>query len=122
MTDKLTLRRVAKTFEVDGRAVPVLMPIDLDVGDGEFVTVVGPSGCGKSTLFNIVAGLLPPDSAYQSPYQSPFPQRQPSPTGYVEPPALGPAVRPAPRTLYPSGANPRPVNQLPGARHGDFNP
>jgi ABC-type nitrate/sulfonate/bicarbonate transport system ATPase subunit len=61
VTDKLTLRQVAKTFEVDGRGVPVLLPVDLDVGDGEFVTVVGPSGCGKSTLFNIVAGLLPPD-------------------------------------------------------------
>jgi ABC-type nitrate/sulfonate/bicarbonate transport system ATPase subunit len=61
VTDKLTLRQVAKTFEVDGRTAPVLLPIDLDVGDGEFVTMVGPSGCGKSTLFNIVAGLLPAD-------------------------------------------------------------
>ena len=61
MADKLTLHRVAKTFEVDGKHVPVLQPVDLGVADGEFVTIVGPSGCGKSTLFNIVAGLLPPD-------------------------------------------------------------
>ena len=61
MADKLTLRQVAKTFEVDGGAVPVLQPFDLSVADGEFVTIVGPSGCGKSTLFNIVAGLLPSD-------------------------------------------------------------
>jgi ABC-type nitrate/sulfonate/bicarbonate transport system ATPase subunit len=61
MADKLILRRVAKTFEVDGGRVPVLEPFDLGVADGEFVTIVGPSGCGKSTLFNIVAGLLPPD-------------------------------------------------------------
>ena len=29
----------------------------IDIGAGEFVSVVGPSGCGKSTLFNLVAGL-----------------------------------------------------------------
>ncbi len=61
MADKLTLDKVAKTFEVDGTQIPVLQPVDLGVADGEFVTIVGPSGCGKSTLFNIVAGLLPPD-------------------------------------------------------------
>ena len=39
--------------------VAALAPIDLDVGDGEFIAIVGPSGCGKSTLLRIVAGLLP---------------------------------------------------------------
>ena len=32
----------------------------LNVGAGEFVSVVGPTGCGKSTLLNIAAGLLAP--------------------------------------------------------------
>jgi NitT/TauT family transport system ATP-binding protein len=32
----------------------------LDVGAGEFVSVVGPTGCGKSTLLNVAAGLLAP--------------------------------------------------------------
>ena len=32
----------------------------LQVGDGEFLSVVGPTGCGKSTLLNLAAGLLPP--------------------------------------------------------------
>ena len=32
----------------------------LDVGPGEFVSVVGPTGCGKSTLLNVAAGLLAP--------------------------------------------------------------
>jgi NitT/TauT family transport system ATP-binding protein len=31
---------------------------DLEIGDGEFVTIVGPSGCGKSTFLKIVNGLL----------------------------------------------------------------
>ena len=32
--------------------------MDLDVGDGEFVSLLGPSGCGKSTFLKIVNGLL----------------------------------------------------------------
>jgi NitT/TauT family transport system ATP-binding protein len=36
--------------------------VDLDVPDGQFVTVVGPSGCGKSTLLSLVAGLRQPSS------------------------------------------------------------
>ena len=34
----------------------------LTVNPGEFVSIVGPSGCGKSTLFNVISGLLRPDS------------------------------------------------------------
>ncbi len=39
-----------------------LLPLDLAVQDGEFVTLLGPSGCGKSTLLKLVAGLLPPST------------------------------------------------------------
>ena len=40
--------------------VVALDGIDLDVTEGEFLSVVGPSGCGKSTLLSIVAGLVEP--------------------------------------------------------------
>jgi NitT/TauT family transport system ATP-binding protein len=40
--------------------VPALEGIDLEVPDGQFVSLVGPSGCGKSTLLSLVAGLRPP--------------------------------------------------------------
>jgi NitT/TauT family transport system ATP-binding protein len=40
----------------------VLNGVDLEIKEGEFVTIVGPSGCGKSTLLNIIAGLNRPDS------------------------------------------------------------
>jgi NitT/TauT family transport system ATP-binding protein len=33
--------------------------VDLDIPEGEFVSIVGPSGCGKSTFLKIVNGLLP---------------------------------------------------------------
>ena len=37
-----------------------LLPVDLSIAKGEFVTLLGPSGCGKSTLLKMVAGMLEP--------------------------------------------------------------
>jgi NitT/TauT family transport system ATP-binding protein len=37
-----------------------LLPVNLSIQEGEFVTLLGPSGCGKSTLLKMVAGLLEP--------------------------------------------------------------
>ena len=37
-----------------------LLPVELTIEEGEFVTLLGPSGCGKSTLLKMVAGLLEP--------------------------------------------------------------
>lgn len=50
----LTLRNVAKTFPGATRA---LLPSDLDIAQGEIVSLLGPSGCGKTTLLRIIAGL-----------------------------------------------------------------
>ena len=49
------LRKRFGTHRSQGPAV--LDGIDLDVTEGEFVSVIGPSGCGKSTLLSILAGL-----------------------------------------------------------------
>jgi len=43
-----------------GGQLVALEDVSLDVGDGEFVTILGPSGCGKSTLLQVVAGLEAP--------------------------------------------------------------
>ena len=37
-----------------------LLPVDMTIAEGEFVTLLGPSGCGKSTLLKMIAGLLAP--------------------------------------------------------------
>ncbi len=37
-----------------------LLPVDLTIAEGEFVTLLGPSGCGKSTLLKMIAGMLEP--------------------------------------------------------------
>ena len=52
-------RGVHKTYRTREGDVETLKPLDFDIRDGEFVSVVGPSGCGKSTLMKLVAGLLP---------------------------------------------------------------
>ncbi len=59
---KIEVRGVNKAFSVDGRRVDTLLDVGLWAASREFVTLIGPSGCGKSTLFNIICGLLEPDT------------------------------------------------------------
>lgn len=40
----------------------ILSGVDLEIGKGEFLTLLGPSGCGKTTILNLAAGLLQPRS------------------------------------------------------------
>ncbi|HMH72286.1 MAG TPA: ATP-binding cassette domain-containing protein, partial [Bradyrhizobium sp.] len=55
---KLEIDQVSRTFPARQGHAPTraLEPIDLSVGNNDFVTILGPSGCGKSTLLRIVAG------------------------------------------------------------------
>ncbi|MBM3732373.1 MAG: ABC transporter ATP-binding protein [Acidimicrobiia bacterium] len=59
----IAVHGIAKVFRTEGgETVEALRPTTLEVGAGEFVSLVGPSGCGKSTLLNILAGLLAPSA------------------------------------------------------------
>ena len=53
---KVTLENVTKRFD----DVVAVDDMNLEIPDGEFVTLVGPSGCGKSTTMETVAGLTMP--------------------------------------------------------------
>ena len=58
----LVVEHVSKSYDVDGRVVPVIGDLSLTLESGQIVSIVGPSGCGKTTLLNTLCGLLTPDS------------------------------------------------------------
>ncbi len=58
----INLQKVSKTFQKENMEVKVLQDVSLDVGDGEFVSIMAPSGMGKSTLLNILGCLDKPTS------------------------------------------------------------
>jgi NitT/TauT family transport system ATP-binding protein len=59
--DFIEFRALTKIFEQEnGRDVPVIDPLTLTIGEGEFVVFVGPSGCGKTTVMRMVGGLETP--------------------------------------------------------------
>ena len=57
----IELQNVSKRF-AGKREVTALDNVDLEIGKGEFVSIVGPSGSGKSTMLNLVGGLDRPTS------------------------------------------------------------
>ena len=59
---KLEVKNLTKAFNRGDDLLPVLEGISLVAAPHEFVAVLGPSGCGKSTLFNLISGLLKPDT------------------------------------------------------------
>lgn len=58
----LKVEGVSKRFGAGANAVAALDQVSFTLDKGRFLTILGPSGCGKTTLFNIIAGLIEPDS------------------------------------------------------------
>lgn len=58
----LKLENVGKTYQTDKMQTLALDNINLNVEQGEFISIMGPSGCGKSTLLNIIGLLDAPSS------------------------------------------------------------
>ena len=57
-TDQPPALEVLSAEKIYPNGTRALMPVNLQIEEGEFVTLLGPSGCGKSTLLKMVAGLL----------------------------------------------------------------
>lgn len=58
MTSIIELRGIEKKYQNSQGSVKALVGIDLDIQEGEFLSIIGPSGCGKTTLLRILAGLI----------------------------------------------------------------
>ena len=53
----IELEGLARYYEMGGITISALDCVDLQIGRGEYVSIVGPSGSGKTTLFNMIGGL-----------------------------------------------------------------
>jgi len=58
----IRLENVEKVYRTDRIETVALTDVNLDIADGEFVSVMGPSGSGKSTLLNVIGLLDVPSS------------------------------------------------------------
>lgn len=58
----ITLNQIGKIYRTDEIETVALENVNLNIGEGEFVSIMGPSGCGKSTLLNIIGLLDTPTS------------------------------------------------------------
>jgi putative ABC transport system ATP-binding protein len=56
------LRNVTKHYYKGSETTTPLLGVSLEIGEGEFVSLMGASGTGKSTLLNLIAGIDRPDS------------------------------------------------------------
>jgi ABC-type sugar transport system ATPase subunit len=57
---EIRLEGIRKTYTSRSRDIRAVLPLDLTIADGEFVTILGPSGCGKTTLLSMIVGAVPP--------------------------------------------------------------
>lgn len=53
----IQIKGLGKDFCHNKKKTEVLVDINLNISDGDFISLLGPSGCGKSTLLNLIAGL-----------------------------------------------------------------
>ena len=58
----LEVSGLSKRFGSGENAVSAMEDVSFTLAKGRFLSILGPSGCGKSTLFNIIAGLMAPDT------------------------------------------------------------
>ena len=60
MSSLIQLNNISKSYWRDSIEIPVLNDINMEVPEGEFLTLMGPSGSGKTTLLNLIGGIDKP--------------------------------------------------------------
>ena len=53
----LEIKNLSKIYHTNKSEIPALKDLNLNIKEGEFLSIVGPSGCGKTTLLSILCGL-----------------------------------------------------------------
>ena len=53
----IKLKNISKNYEISGEKITALDNIDLEIKEGEFVSIIGKSGSGKSTMLNVMSML-----------------------------------------------------------------
>jgi len=75
-SDSIPAIELLSAEKVYSNGTRALLPVDLKIQQGEFVTLLGPSGCGKSTLLKMVAGLEEPSDGRLLLWRKPVNQLQ----------------------------------------------
>ncbi len=75
----ISLENLSMQYGFNGSRFTALSNVNLDIGDGDFMSLIGPSGCGKSTIIDIVSGLTAPTDGMvridREPVRGPGPDR-----------------------------------------------
>lgn len=60
MNNIIETKKMYKSFDLNNGKIDILKNINLNIEEGQFVSIMGPSGCGKSTLLYLLGGLDKP--------------------------------------------------------------
>ena len=58
----ISIAALSKYYVRGDQVIPVLVDLDLEVAEGDYIALMGPSGSGKSTLLNLIAGIDKPSA------------------------------------------------------------
>ena len=59
-TPKIEFKNITKIFHTRSQTIAAVQDYNMQVADGDFVSIIGPSGCGKSTLIRMLDGIIQP--------------------------------------------------------------
>ena len=62
MSSMIKTNKLVKTYRTEEIETTALNEVDIEIKEGEFVSIMGPSGCGKSTLLNVLGMIDSPST------------------------------------------------------------